>query len=193
MTPKERAIIEKLQALIKSTPYEGEKQTALNVLKNYCLKHNINEAELATETEKMFTYIVNGSPEATNVITDYDLFSVIARHYFNRQGKDFYQMGFTYRLEGNKTILKMNLTPSDFVNLIAEYEFYLKAYKKSYKKEFKDFQFRFYRAFLMQQDLLFKPKEKSEEEYSEEAIEEEMDVIKQSKKIDKVHYFKQIE
>lgn len=39
MTDKEKRIVDKLKAIIKNTPYEGEKSTAINVLKKYCLKH----------------------------------------------------------------------------------------------------------------------------------------------------------
>lgn len=194
MTEKERKIIEKLKALIKDTPYEGEKQTALNVLKNYCLKHGINETELETKTEQKFTYKVKGlySSEKINPI---DLFIVIARHYFKRQGKDFYKMGFEYYSDKrkNETHFYMTLPPSDFINLIAEYEFYAKAYKKAYKKQLRDFDFKFYRAFLMKHDLLFDPDPNEEQkELSEEEIEKEMEVTRMSEKITKSHYFKQI-
>lgn len=194
MTEKEKRIIEKLKALIKDTPYEGEKKTALNVLKNYCLKHNIDEAELELEMTKKFEYVIHGSISSETTIDDYTIFSVIARHYFKRQGKDFYEMGFRYyEKTPNKLILFMELPPQDFVNLISEYEFYLKAYKKEHKKAFKNFERTFYRAFLMQQDLLF-PADPDEEqkELTGEELEREIEVINQSSKIKKVQYFKQL-
>lgn len=192
MTDKEKRIVEKLQALIKDTPYAGEKETAINVLKNYCLKHGIEEWELNNNHKQTFEYIIHDNID--NFFGEYHLFSVIARHFYERRNEDYFNQGHRYRQKKKKyLVLLLEMTSEDFVNLIAEYEFYKKAFNKSYKKAFEQWQRDYFRAFLMKQNLLFNanPNEEVRIPTSEE-IEREQRVISMTTDIKKVDFYKQL-
>jgi len=193
MTDKERRIVEKLQALIKDTPYAGEKATAISVLKNYCLKHGIEEWELNSNHKQTFEYVIRDNID--NPFGEYNLFEVIARHFYERQNENFWEQGHRYYQKNKKTlVLLLEMTSEDFVNLIAEYEFYKKAFNKSYKKAFEQWQRDYFRAFLMKQDLLFDADPNKEIRIpTEEEIEREQRVISMTTDIKKVDFYKQLE
>ena len=193
MTEKERRIVEKLQALIKNTPYAGEKQTAINVLKNYCLKHNISEEELGSVELQNFEYIIKDNPN--NKFDLWWLFEVIGRHYYERTGRNFFDEDIRYHVESKKkTFLFLRITSSDFVNLISEYEFYARNFSKEKRKAIKEFERNFFRAFLMKQDLLFES-DITEEDYflDPKEIAREQQVMAMAEDIAENKFLKQIE
>lgn len=157
MTDKERKIINKLKAIIKDTPYAGEKATAINVLKNYCLKHNIDESELEESEKKHFEYIVHGKQSDPALDENIALFEVICQKFYERRNENFWEQGHRGYQDGHAFRYYLLMTSEDFINLIAEYEFYKKAFKKAYKKAFSDWERDFFRAFLKKQNLLLKP------------------------------------
>ena len=133
---KDERIIQKLKAIIADTPYPGERETALNVLKRYCLAHNISEEDLDNSIqEQIFSYDV---PRGKNQEWA-GLLRCISYHYFERKGKAheaesrFKQ--YTYRDQGLRNLINIEIKcyPAEFIEIIAEYEVYAAAFKKQVK------------------------------------------------------------
>lgn len=194
MTEKDKRIINKLKAIISNTPYAGEKSTAINVLKKYCLKHNIDESDLESDEKKYFEYIVSGKAPYEEYDENASLFIVVAEKFYERRNEDFFEQGHKGGQIDDKYYYRLFMTYADFVSLIAEYEFYKNAFEKARKKAFQEWQRNFFRAFLMKQNLLLKCKD--EEDYFEMPTEEEMkreqQVVAMSEDIKKCNYHKQI-
>jgi hypothetical protein len=194
MTDKERKIINKLKAIIKDTPYAGEKATAINVLKNYCLKHNIDESELQESEKKRFEYIVHGRQSDLVWDENIALFEVICQKFYERRNENFWEQGHRGYQDEHAFHYYLLMTSEDFINLIAEYEFYKKAFKKAYKKAFSDWEKDFFRAFLKKQNLLLNP---DDDDYFEAPTQEQLAREKRSaliaEDIDEAKYHKQLE
>lgn len=193
MNDKEKTIINKLKALIENTPYAGEKSTAINVLKNYCLKHNISDSELEDSEKKYFEYFVTGCRDGKHFDENIELFEVVCQKFYERRNESFWEQehkGLQFKKQFRYLLY---MTSTDFINLIAEYEFYKSAFKRSYKKAFAQWQKDFFRAFLKKQNLLLKPTEENFFESptaSEIRREERVDLI--ASEIEKKHFHKQI-
>ena len=160
MNSKDERIIQKLKAIIADTPYPGERETALNVLKRYCLAHNISEEDLDNSIqEQIFSYDV---PRGKNQEWA-GLLRCISYHYFERKGKAheaesrFKQ--YTYRDQGLRNLINIEIKcyPAEFIEIIAEYEVYAAAFKKQVKAFLKKKHEEFLRAFLDKNDLLLPP------------------------------------
>lgn len=154
MTEKERRVVEKLKALIADTPYKGEKETAIRVLKNYCLKHNISEADLDGVEIREFTYEL-GDQDSHNI------FICVSFHYFKKNKRivniaelDAVESFWHRRGQRNSNFVKLLCSPGDFAALIAEFEIYKVAFKKQLKKWLAKQKFKFEKAFLDKHDLL---------------------------------------
>ena len=198
MNDKERRIVDKLKALIANTPYEGEKQTAINVLKKYCLEHNISEEELDEPSEKEFQYDIANDSWA------YGLFKCVSFHFFDRKGEAsqfnekirFYE--YTDRKYKHLLCVKIICSLADFAELIAEFQQYNSAFKKQLKRFLKKKNDEFQRAFLDKNNLLLpfdfykrigEERPEDQVKYFEEAISYEI-TLSEVKKID---IYKQLE
>ena len=192
MTDKEKRIVDKLKAIIKNTPYEGEKNTTINVLKKYCLLHNLNFEELAnTEELQEFNYTIK-----EKVGYDYglvDFFCTLIKKHFQRKKEDFnYKDIWFYESKKNKYSFTLKMKTSDFFEIVAEYEFYSKHYVKEYEKQLIDFKMKYFRAFLSKHSLLLEPSDDDEKELTakEERLFFEAKIMADD--IEKINYFKQI-
>lgn len=193
MTEEEKRIVKKLKAIINNTPYDGEKNTALNVLKKYCLKHNISESDLDDNEKRYFEYVVNGKSCYEKYDENASLFEVVARKFYERRNEDFYEQGHRGGEFGGKYHYQLYMTYEDFISLISEYEFYKNAFKKAKKKSFTEWERNFFRAFLMKQKLLLKPTDEDDMSIpTPDEIRREEQVMAMASGIKKANYYKQI-
>lgn len=193
MTEKEKRIVDKLKAIIKNTPYEGEKNTAINVLKKYCLKHNINFEELAnTEEAQEFNYTIKEKVGYEYGLVDF--FITLIKKHFQRKKEDFsHKDVWYYESKKNTYCFSLKVKTSDFFEIVAEYEFYSKHYVEEYKKQLKDFKMKYFRAFLSKHSLLLDPSDDDERELTDEEkrLFYEASILEED--ITKKDYFIQIE
>ena len=143
MTDREKRIIKKLQAIIKGTPYEGEKATAMNVLRNYCKTQHINLDELSDDElnaneikERYYEFVDNGY--RGQLVTQ-----VICRcmSEFGRPQREI-----RYGIRGKKKIYLIEVNSEEYLTIVTRCELYWKAYKEQLKQ--------FNLAFLMKNHLL---------------------------------------
>lgn len=173
MTEEEKRIVKKLQGIINDTPYPGEKATALNVLKKYCLKHGITLDQLETDEEKVFDYEIVDKSNTGGVLLLSIVFWTLKRH--KKPWHDERMLSFRYNCRSKQSVrlYKIKTTTEIFLEIISEFEVYFRAYKKQVRNYLRDMKIEFTRAFLDAHDLLlpsdeFKPKRIGEEKLEDD-------------------------
>lgn len=197
MTDKEKQIVDKLKRLINNTPYEGERNTALNVLKKYCLAHGITEEDLDSQEEANFSYDLYDQ-------NSYNIFQCVCFHFFNRRKRishrnelDKFVSYFEYRHKRNSIFVEIKCSPSEFAALIGEFEVYKSSFNKQLKKRIAELKERYLRAYLDKNDLLLPPDTEyligKEEPYSHQKFVEDLEYELLVKKTKKAEVYKQLE
>lgn len=197
MTDKEKQIVEKLKRLINNTPYEGERNTALNVLKKYCLLHGITEEDLDGQEEVNFYYDLYDQ-------NSFNIFQCVCFHFFSRRNRisrtselDKFVSYFEYKHKRNSIFVEIKCSPGEFAALIGEFEVYKSSFNKQLKKRIAELKDKYLRAYLDKNNLLLPPDTKyligKEEPYSHQKFVEDLEYELLVKKTKKAEVYKQLE
>ena len=154
MTDEEKRIVKKLKAIINNTPYPGEKATAMNVLKNYCLKHGITSEQLDVDEEKEFEYIITDKYHICLYLLKNISFWVFKRHEKRWSDESFSVYVYCDPRKKAYDIIRIRTTTAVFLEIIGEFEVYNVAFKKQLNNYIHDKRKEFTRAFLEAHDLL---------------------------------------
>ena len=148
MTEKEKRIVEKLKAIINNTPYEGEKATALNVLRNYCKKHNLDLNTILSKEPsggdvKDHIYEFTNSSKYRRKLVFQTVANYMQRKGFDHKGLSYTQFGKRIRVYIPK------VTSEDYLIIVTLCELYWKGFKNQIDD--------FYIAFLTKNQLFIEP------------------------------------